>query len=455
MKKNTWTVLVLSIIFSGIILNLGNSLQVFEEYDENYPLGSSNSDSWSKIIEEGEYYSTSHCELVNGSLYVFGYRSVSKYNTSGFKVWEQEIPDFFRISYVFDNDNNLFFLSSHLTLIKINSSGALLFSKDFSLDTYHSESSLILGENNSLVVVSNSYNYTNPNPWSVLIMKINNAGQLLWNTSLSVEFYDKYPRIVKDSEYNMYLYLWNNSICSLAKINGSGTIVWQMSAENRITKLIVDSNDNLFIIGEQDYSTGYILKLNKTGDLIKELIIESFKTYANDILFLNDILVLDRYSMSFFCYDLNLELKWEFSLSNYITDHFLLRTYLAKDSHDNVYILQNNELGNLNIVKISSTGVLLSRIIWGGVFTEMPASLNIDLDDNIYFTCKCDFYNNWQDKLVCTILVKNPAHGGIPPEPKWDLDERDFFLFSVLGIVCIISPIALRSILKSNKKRTG
>ena len=400
---------------------------------------------------------TSHCELVNGSLYTFGYRSVSKYNTSGIKEWEHELPPFFRISYVFDEDNNLFILSKYsgLALIKINSSGALLFSKDFSLYTYYYEASIILGENNSLLIVGDYFNFTDPNPGRLLIMKINNVGQLLWNTSLSVDAYFHYPPIVKDSEYNMYLYFWNNSKYNLAKINGSGTIVWQMSLENKFTKLIVDSNDNLFIIGEQDYSTGYILKLNKTGDLIKELIIESLKTYAYNIWYLNDIFVLDRYSMSIFCYDLNLELKWEFSLSNYITDHFLLSTFLAKDSHDNVYILQNNELGNLNLVKISSTGVLLSRIIWGGVFTEMPASLNIDLDDNIYFTCKCDFYNNWQDKLVCTILVKNPAHGGIPPEPKWDLDERDFFLFSVLGIVCIISPIALRSILKSNKKRTG
>ena len=159
--------------------------------------------------------------------------------------------------------------------------------------------------------------------------------------------------------------------------------------------------------------------------------------------------------MSILCYDLNLNLKWNFSLSDYITHHWMLKTFLAKDSHDNVYIIQNNAIGNINLVKISSTGEFLSRIIWGGFFDEKPESLIIDLDNNIYFSCDCEYYNIWRASNVYTILVKNPVNGGTPPEPRRDLGIYDYFLFSVVGIVCIISPIALLSILRSNKKRIG
>jgi len=468
MKKIAWKSLIICLIISSIISNIGNFLQNFEEYDQNYPLGLSNSDSWSKIVKEGGSLFQPYCELVNGSLYIIGrmslednpnkYLYVSNFNTSGIKEWELSIKldDYCYISYLFDNDNNLFILnidysSSKILLIKINSSGALLFSKELSLDQYIINASLVLGENNSLLIFCN---YFYPYPGRLFIMKFNNADQFLWNTSFYIDGYSSY--IVKDSGYNMYLFFSNNSIFNLAKINSSGAIIWQMGLENKIQLLMVDSDNNLFIMGDKSYSTGYILKLNSTGNQIKEILIENFRASDGEIWYLNDLydlLVFNKYDMSILCYDLNLELKWKFSLSDYIFAHFNLRTYLAKDSHDNVYILQNNAIGNINLVKISSTGEFLSRIIWGGIFFVTPRSLVIDLDNNNYFICNCEDYDIWRVRYRYTVLVKNPLNGGTPPKPRRrDLDIRDYFLFSVVGIACIISPIALLSILRSNKK---
>jgi len=468
MKKIVWKSLILSIVISSIISNIGNSLQDFEDYQNNYSLGLSNSDSWSKIVKEGGGIYTIYCGLVNGSLYIIGryyledndnsYLLVSNFNPSGIKEWELSIKlDFLaQISYVFDNDNNLFILneyysSNNISLIKVNSSGALLFSKEFNLDLYNSDVSLVLGENNSLLIVGRYVQY--PNLQTLFIMKFNNAGQFLWNTSFNIFSYSKYPYIVKDSEYNMYVYFKNNSINNLAKINNSGAIVWQMELEDEVDKLIVDSNDNLYVMGGKRDFRGYFLKLNSTGNQIKEILIENFIAYGEDFWYLNDLLVFNRYSMSILCYDINLDLKWNYSLSDNITPYFYFHTFLAKDSHDNVYIIQNNGLGNINLVKVSSTGEFLSIIIWGGSFDEKPVSLNIDLDNNIYFICDCEYFNVWGDPYRYTILVKNPVNGGTPPEPRGYLDIRDYFLFSVVGIACIISPIAVLSILRSNKKR--
>ncbi len=467
MKKIAWKTLIVSTIIISIISGVGNNLQNFEEYDENPPLGLSNSDSWSKIVKERSW-STPYCELVNGSLYIIGVTSmwddtnpyfyVSKFNTSGIKEWELSIKldhcfvDSFlyviHFTYVFDSDSNLIVLIES-SLIKINSSGALLFSKEIDPSLTTSQNSLVLGENNSLLIVGGFDYYRR-----IFIMKFNNAGQFLWNTSFISNYFFIHPYIVTDSEYNMYLV--NNSLCSLSslvKINSSGAIVWQMGLEN-IKKLIVDSDNNLFILWKNS-STGYILKLNSTGNQIKEILIENFDAYFANIWHLNDLFVFNRYNRLILCYDLNLYLKWSFSLSDYINPHSHPQTFLAKDSHDNVYIIQNNEIGNINLVKISSTGEFLSRITWGGILNEKPRSLIIDLDNNIYFSCFCEYFDVWRERYAYNILVKNPVNGGIPPEPIRDLDIRDYFLFSVVGIACIISPIALLSILRSNKKRIG
>ena len=471
MKKNTWKRLIISILISIMLANIGNFLQNFEDYHQNYPLGLSNSDSWSKIVKEGGWFYTPYCELVNGSIYVIGkleledytnvYLHVSNFNKSGIKEWELSIKmeRYSYISYVFDSDHNMFILneydsSNNISLIKVNSSGAILFSKEFNLDLYNHDVSLVLGENNSLLIVGQYDQH--PYPEKLFIMKFNNAGQFLWNTSFIVNsYYSIPPYIVKDSGYNMYLYFRNNSVYHLAKINNSGAIVWQVGLENEVDRLMVDSNDTLYVMGGMSNSRGYILKLNSTGNQIKARLIENFEAYAEDFWYLNDLLVFNRYTMSILCYDLNLDLKWNFSLSDDIAHFFYLQILLAKDSHDNVYIIHINELGNIDLVKISSTGEFLSRIIWGGSYTEEPRSLIIDLDDNIYFICNIYFYNVWGAWHRSTILIKNPVNGGAPPEPRRDLDVRDYFIFSVVGIACIISPIALFSILRSNKKRIG
>ena len=464
MKKIAWKRLIIVIIISGIISNIGSSLHNFEEPHQNYPLGLSNSDSWSKILKEGGVLYYPRCELVNESLYIIGrmeledkpkrYLYVSKFNTSGIMEWEVFYHDYDYISYIFDNDNNLVILSYNYTthniiLIKLNSSGALLFSKELSLGVSY-DLLLVLGGNNSLLLVYHSDYH------KLTITKFNDGGQFLWSKSFNIDFFEVppyvvAPYIITDSGNNMYIYFENNSRYNIAKINGSGVIMWQMGVD-RIRNLMIDSNDNLFILGGISTYEGYILKLNSTGDLIKEIPIEGeYRTY--DLWYLNDLLLYSEYYKLILCYDLNLDLKWNFSWSDYMVPHSNLQTFLAKDSHDNVYVIQNNRLGNIDLVKISSTGEFLSRIIWGSIFDEKPESLVIDLDNNIYFICYCEYYNNWRDRFRYTIFVKNPVNGGTPPEPGSDLDIRDYFLFSVAGIACIISPIALLSILRRNKKR--
>jgi hypothetical protein len=477
MKKIAWKTLIISTIIIIIISNLGNSLQNFEEYDQNPPFSLSNSDSWSKIVKEGGSIFEPYCELINGSLYVIGmlelevstnhYLYVSKFNTSGIKEWELSIKlDHYisYISYLFDNDNNLFisikypYYSDNISLIKLNSSGEILFSKEFSLDLHNHDVSLVLGENNSLLIVG--YYEQHPYPERLFIMKINNVGQFLWNTSFYVDDYNNPHYIVTDSEYNIYLSFENNSIFNLAKINGSGVILWQIELSDieETKNIMIDVNNTLCIIGCGNSNT-YVLKINSSGTILKEIVINGFITdYYRSWFLKGSIVIAHSYDISMlYSYDLNLNFQWNFTLADYITPQFYgLWIFLAQDIQENVYVLQNNNVGDISLIKINKTGNFISRITWGGLYEETPRSLIIDLDNNIYFICNCEYYNTWRDRYIYAILVKNPVNGGTPPELRGrDLDIRDYLLFSVIGIACIISPIALLSILKSNKKRIG
>ena len=458
------------------MLPLGNFLQINPVNDRDYPLASSNSDSWTIFVKKEDYgyLYNPNCEFVNGSIYVIGrldyYTSqlyISSFNLSGNKEWELVFNGC--DSYLFDNYNNLLLLNvgyDSISIRKINTSGEITFSQEFSIENnrYHwlVDCSIFLGENNSLIFV-NYFLLYHSIVSELFIMKFNNAGHSLWNNSFYVD--EGKPILVTNSGNNMYLYLENNSIDILVKLNSSGAIAWQLGVENEILKLGVDSDDNLVIFRRPSYKTLSIIKLNSTGNQIKETLINLTSWISpSDILILNDILLVDRSSQSIMCYDLNLDLNWIFTFSDYFSFNTYLWQIMAQDSLGNVYIInqnnvdQNNELNIFNIAKISITGELLSSIIWGNTVNEMPESMAIDSDNNIYFTCNCRYYSVWREAYAYTILVKNPVNGGTPPEIGRDFDIRDHFLFSVMGISCVISPISLLIIIRSkgkNKKRIG
>jgi hypothetical protein len=445
--------LISSILFSTVYL-----ANPPENHDSDNRLKLSGSDSWAKVVKNGERWS--NLELYNNSLYVFGYSGhVSKFDTSGTLLWEYPTnldrpnPPF----HVFDSDGNLLILfekpsQDELSLIKLSSSGILLYSKDIRVKDYCHETSITLSENNSIIVTSYSYNLN-----KLLLTKLNSNGKLLWNKSFFASPYSKYPFIVSDSHYNLYIpYYENYSNFYIAKINGSGDLLWQIEIGDfpPIESFMIDANDTLFLI-ESSFGKTRIFKIDSSGFILKELVIYDFTTDYNNRCF-DDMLLIPRSDLSIlYCYDLNLNFNWNFNLSDYVVPRFYLLIDLARDSQGNIYILQTNYFGDISLLKINSTGKFVSQILWGGPNNEFLRNLIVDSENNIYFMCYCEYLAPWSKYREYTIIVKNPIDGGSPPKPEIDLNLFDYFLFSVVGIACIISPVALFSILKNKKKRFG
>ncbi len=153
-------------------------------------------------------------------------------------------------------------------------------------------------------------------------------------------------------------------------------------------------------------------------------------------------------------YDLDLNLQWNFSLTGYVSSSYPYHTIpiLAKDMQENIQVL-TPYLGHVSLLKINKTGNLISKINWGGgTYILYPLSLIIDSENNIYFFSNCVYYNRWDIKYGCVILVKNPVNGGVPPKFGSDLEIDDYLLFSVMGISGLISLITVILILKNKKE---
>ena len=443
--------IICSIVFSTVYLDASP-----ENFNSDNNVKPSGSDSWAKIVKNGEKWS--NLELYNKSLYVFGYSGhVSKFDTSGTLLWEypNNINSPNTPFHVFDSNGNLLLLSEKpsqdkLSLIKLSSSGILLYSKNLTLESNSYDTSITLGANNSIVITS--YSYMD----KLFIIKLNSNGNLLWNMSISVRSYYGDPFIVTDSQYNLYITYYHNNLF-LAKINSSGELQWQIGFGDYffIESLMIDANDTLFLI-EHFRGNTYLFKINSSGFILKELAIEDFRTASSGNRYFDDMLLITRSDSSILCcYAVNFNYNWNFSLSDYVVPHSYRLIDLARDSHGNIYILQTNYVGDISLLKINSTGKFVSQILWGGPNNEFLRNLIVDSEKNIYFMCFCKYIDSWGTYREYTIIVKNPIDGGSPPRPEIDLNLFDYFLFSVVGIACIISLVALLSILKRHKKRFG
>ena len=438
--------LISSIIFSTVYL-----VEPSENYDSDNKVKLSDSDSWTKIVKNGGRWST--LEIYNNSLYVFrnpGY--VSKFDTSGFMLWEYT-TNLETHSHVFDSKGHILILfekasQDELLIIKLSSSGKLLYSKNILVGGYIHNTLITLGVNNSMIITGHSSTF------ELLIFKLNSNGDLLWNKTVSINSFWSFPFIVSDSKYNLYIPYDNNSL-SLAKINGSGELQWKIGLGDLHphANLMIDANDTLFLIGTDDENTS-IFKINSSGFILKELKIDDF-VIGNSWHF-DDILVIKkRYTSELYCCDVNLNYKWNYNLSDHVISHFANRVDLARDLQGNIYILQTSYVGDISLLKINSAGIYVSQIIWGGPENEFQGNLIIDSENNLYFICYCDYFDTWGLWQTYMIMVKNPADGGLPPKPEINLTLYDYLLFSVFGISCIISLKVLIPILRSNKKRIG
>lgn len=400
---------------------------------------------------------------VIGLVYSFSiheyYMYIAKYNTSGIKIWDlinQEISSIYY--YVeFDSNENLYLIGnafnydygSYPSLLKISPSGELIWSKLLDLYDFFETSGIQLGNNLTLYI--KGYSQLNR---KTILLKLNSSGNLLWIKEFNMD----YGSTKIDGEGNIYLY---GSNTPLSKYNKSGSLLWTINEsvvelelynDNIILAVYFDTLDTW-----HDLAT-WIMKLNTSGFVFeKTKICEIDFTTGQDlyIWFLNDIYVFfQTRSPLLLKYDINLSLHWNITMNLNFANIISVYVNLRLDSQQDIIFIYDAERNgsDIGVLTLNSSGQMTEMYFWGGPYDDTTSAFDIDLGDNLFIICQAEYYHVWTEPVTYTVLIKNPLPNGEPP-PYLSYGFRDYYIFIFLGIVSAISIISLFLILKPKLKK--
>lgn len=480
MRKTHYYTSGFLIVFLMIFVISLYQVYSYTAYDTNINLKSDdNTDSWCRKIKDDPQLYRSFIEIINNYTYVIGsigeyFTSddiyLAKFDSSGAKVWEQTWDggkyDYIK-GYVIDSDNNIYvagissigypgFVGS-ISLLKYNTTGNLLWSQTLDplgVDRY-SLCSIQTDLNNSIYISSIADNYSNN---TAIITKINSSGEIFWTHEIDMgdKMEDFSTQI--DSIGNIYLiYEGNYGFNStLLKINASGSIQWEydLGEDEDPYKMEIDFEDNVILtsvdyIGSSQYNL-YLMKINSTGNLLKKIFFD-YETRNYEVWFLDNIFVL--LGSSLFEYNYSLDSKWNFTFGTNIIMEVRGKFYFGITSDQKMYLVHyhwgDGYSSIITILRFNRSGTILSKYNWGGSYHIHSFDTSIDSRDNLYMVCSMSYINVWKDKIALTFLVKNPKIDAIAVYLDQIIESSEIFLFSVLGISCILSLSLVFMTLKS------
>jgi len=484
---------ILNFYILFLIFNLNLIIQIIPStsYESEVKLNSNNSDSWGRIINPNHniYYPT--MRFINDNIYIAGIIDkgnydyaiyLTKYNISGIKLWENiwNSPyDDFLSGCEVDSDENLYLLcqteyTDRVYLIKYSNSGELLWDRILVEADYCKTFSISLDLDDSIYVsgwgTNSSINYK-------ILMKLNSSGSVIWHHNLN--FWLKEIQI--DSKNNIYGCGAMGSIYFIDKYNSSGIKLWskELGAIGYVTSMDFDTNENFILTGYKYNSSNYsyarwILKYNNSVIFMNKLELLSLNYFSQcRIWFIRDNFYIfidypNTPNSCFLKYNATFHLKWNVSLNKYyVTPYFnLINIAIGIDSHENIIILYNNPRGNytseiskekynaedISVLILNSSGEILSHYYWGGSYHDEPIQILIDPLNNMYLLCSCSYVDIWNMHINRIILVKNPEINGTPPQLQL-FGGNDYYIFSLMGVMSVISIILLVSIIRPKLRR--
>jgi len=271
-----------------------------------------------------------------------------------------------------------------------------------------------------------------------VVAKWNSSGVLQWQRFLGGAGSERDPQIAIDSLNNVYLAGWQTSAGAgfedfvVAKWNSDGVLQWQRflggSAREFSPKIAIDSLDNIYLVGEQDFDY-VVAKWNSDGVLQWQRFLggsgsEESPQIAIDSLD-NVYLVGEQDSAGAGSYDHVVAkwnsdgvLQWQRFLGGSASEKFLggstveISPRIAIDSLDNVYLVGEQSSAGAGsadfvVAKWDSDGVLQWQRFLGGGGSEGEARIAIDSLDNVYLAGRHAVFGTDLD----FVLAKLPPEG--------------------------------------------
>ncbi len=278
-----------------------------------------------------------------------------------------------------------------IELFKLDGSGNLLWAHQFGDAIYNEAVSDLIQSSDGDYIVVGAKGIPSIFDYNVYIRKINENGDLIWETSYNHDG-DIYNFSVVESSDGGYLIAGSTDFSTVnqpyetavIKINADGSIAWtdQLDISMRVRKMVVDNDDYLFW-GED----GQSLLLVKTDSNLDTIWTQTYSSgMAVDILKTMDngfaLLANRNFDVYLIKTDNNGSIAWTKdyggSLNDYATDF--------KQTPDGGYIITGTANGegedaSLYLIKTDSNGVSFTNFVEGYVLHDINENCSNDAGD--------------------------------------------------------------------------
>ena len=158
-------------------------------------------------------------------------------------------------------------------LMKINDNGDTLWTRRYIFSGYTSMESVNLTKDGGFIL---SGYVSNPNGTSMLIMKVNQAGQEIWHKLYGNPNHENCGNSVQETSDNGFIiagsvewYMADSTLAFLTKTDAQGNLSWMRYFGNNISSgaySVVQSPDRGFLWAGRYHGNAFIIKCSNTGD---------------------------------------------------------------------------------------------------------------------------------------------------------------------------------------------
>lgn len=401
-----------------------------------------------------------------------------------------------------DSNNNSYLIGTtrldggapNATVIKYNSSGSLIWKRNWGGVNYDYGNGGCTDSANNLYLVGTTYSLgADLINGDCFIAKYDENGSLLWNRTWGTSGYDSASDVLVDSSFNVHItgYYDNgtNGRDSLyLKYNSSGDLQfalnWGGSASDSGSGIEETTTGNIVISGQTNsYGAGstdvFVLYYSATGSLIWNTTWGSSaldRGYDNAVDSMNNIYVAGwtYYPNDLMAgagvYNINFVLIKFDSNGNTIWSRIWGRENMDYgsgvdvDSEDNIYFVGDGTidgwgLKNIYIGKFNSSGILLSETLWGGGDVEAGHAITINKATNdIYVAGDSSSFN--LERSTDLVMIKNPTFPSMDNQKSDDNQDSDDAQdsnsipgYNVIFTLCIFSATIIILLRMTYRKR--
>jgi len=454
--------------------------------------------SWTRILMQEQELLHPDMYLMNDTIIILGdygdnvhtYETyVAKYNTNGSNLWDFRVEDELDVKYqksVVDSENNIYVstlvgnnFGGKIMLLKLDQYGEQLYVKFINESLECTIDSMTKDLNDSIYITG--HDLQNDKGY---LLKVDVDGNLLNSIFLNDTAF--YHELLIDDYNNLYVSgslpdVYEDPWCSgapLYKFNSTCSLLWKLELQNSKDSfrfLNIDEQENALVAYYQFSSIYsrynlYILKLNSTGEINREIkILSNYKErginwncwvwYIN-----NTYLFYNTFDETYLVnIDNDCNLKWNLSIQQYLkTEYFAPERFgppieSVYDSNGSIYLIyryrssetRGDYQRDIGILQLNKLGVVNSRYYWGGSYIDDVSTVIIDSQDNLFLIVVYEYINIWNAYWYVSIFIKNPYSGWYPPSLE-EFDIGLIFVYSFLGASSALSIVIAINIIRRN-----